>query len=144
MPPVERHNQPIILFVTAALAAGRFGLACQPARDALLSSWAGATHWRVGYYLVMPDHIHLFCTPAGRPAEDVRTWCRYWKRLAGDLHDDLRGAWLDGCWDTQMRDQAHYLRKLEYTANNPVRRGLVRLADEWPWQGRLSELPWIL
>lgn len=144
LPPHERHNRPVVLFVTLALREGGRGLDCAPVRDVLVSAWQRASHWIVGYYLVMSEHVHLFCAPAQRPFEDVRTWCGYWKRLAGESSAELVGAWLDGCWDTQMRDREHYSRKLEYTAENPVRRGLVRCSSERPWQGHVNRIPWIL
>jgi len=49
--------------------------------------------------------------------------------LATDtVHDALRMA---------------YARKLEYAAQNPVRKALVDTSDEWPYQGKIGDLVWI-
>jgi REP element-mobilizing transposase RayT len=32
----------------------------------LVKAWEQARQWRVGKYLAMPDHVHLFCSPAVR------------------------------------------------------------------------------
>ena len=35
-----------------------------------------------------------------------------------------------------------YTQKWHYVRENPVRKGLVKDADEWPFQGMLNVLPW--
>jgi putative transposase len=140
--PVERHNQPIIVLVTVTTVNRRPILADERAHEALRHAWANAVRWVVGYYMIMPDHVHLFCSPQTQERDTVKSWCKYWKRLAGTDAATLKGAFVWDCWDTQMRDQEHYLRKLEYVTQNPVRRCLVRTTDDWAYQGHMQELPW--
>jgi putative transposase len=97
----------------------------------------------VGTYVIMPDHIHLFCRPAGFPAaEGVKAWTSYWKRLASLAMRDLQPLWQADCWDTQMRDIEHYNERLSYVRQNPVRRELVQRAEDWPYQGELNSFAW--
>jgi putative transposase len=112
--------------------------------DALLASWREADHWSVGLYVVMPEHVHLFCTPTRWDRAPVRQWCRYWKGLVGKREPRLKGVFLGDCWDTQMRSQEHYLETLEYTRLNPVRRGLTAAPERWPYMGDLHPIDWIL
>ena len=140
--PIDRHNQPVILLVTVTTVNGRCLLANQHSASALIGAWRSANRWVVGNYVIMPDHIHLFCAPHAWPRDTVKSWTTYWKRLAGLADSHLKSAFVYDCWDTQMRDQDHYARKLEYVAQNPVRRKLVERPEEWPYQGRLTELPW--
>ncbi len=46
------------------------------------------------------------------------------------------------CWDRQLRTGESYVQKWEYVRNNPVRKGLVAHADEWPYQGQVNVLEW--
>ena len=46
------------------------------------------------------------------------------------------------CWDRQLRTGESYAQKWEYVRNNPVRKGLVAHADEWPYQGQMNVLDW--
>ncbi len=46
------------------------------------------------------------------------------------------------CWDRQLRTGESYARKWEYVRNNPVRKGLVAHADDWPYQGQVNGLEW--
>ncbi|MCK5804497.1 MAG: hypothetical protein KAI66_16785, partial [Lentisphaeria bacterium] len=140
--PIRRHNAPVILFVTVGIHDHGAILANEQVHDALVSAWLRATHWRVGYYMVMPEHIHLFCAPGVHAPPKVRTWVKYWKRLAGEEAPVLTSRWQKDCWDTQMRNREHYLRKLEYVGENPVRRGLAEQSGDWPYAGRLNELRW--
>jgi putative transposase len=133
----------VILHVTVCTADRRAILATDTVHDALRMAWNVAGAWVVGYYLVMPDHIHLFCAPAHHTPPAVKAWAKYWKRLASQAAPALHGHWLPDCWDTQMRSQEHYMRKLEYVAQNPVRKGLVEQSDEWPYQGKMGDLIWI-
>ena len=129
----------------------------------IVSAWADADKWVVGQYVIMPDHIHFFCSPATCPPYDFHKWMAYWKRLTtqaaatqvaarGDARPpgvvtarvDARPPklWQSGCWDTQLRTGNQYKEKWEYVRNNPVRKGLVTNADDWPYQGRMNVLEW--
>ena len=123
--PVERHNEPTIVLVTACILARHPVLANDPVHAALRNVWPQARNWMVGNYMIMPDHVHLFCAPAESCTEQVKTWVKYWKALLSSQVPELRAAWQPDCWDTQMRSATHYLRKLEYVRENPVRAGLV-------------------
>ena len=143
-PPARRHNQPVILHVTVCMAARQELLANNEAHTALRAAWDVSRKWLVGYYMVMPDHIHLFCAPGCWPPPAVKLWAQYWKRLVSQAVPAVCRQWIPDCWDTQMRSQEHYARKLEYVSANPVRKGLVARSEDWPHQGHVNELPWIL
>ena len=51
-------------------------------------------------------------------------------------------VWQRDSWDTQLRRHESYGSKWEYVINNPVRAGLVKEANKWPFQGELNVLPW--
>ena len=142
LPNLERFNQPVILFVTVCTKDRRPILASDRVHAALIGAWPQARQYRVGRYNVMPDHVHLFCSPAVREAENVRKWVAYWKRLVSIELKDVQPLWQRDCWDTQLRDAGHYGEKWEYVAHNPVRKGLVMRTEDWPYQGCLNELRW--
>jgi len=62
--------------------------------------------------------------------------------LVGAYAPCVKSKFVWDCWDTQMRSQSHYIRKLEYVADNPVRQGLAQCSEDWPYQGRMNELRW--
>ena len=111
-------------------------------QSSLVSIWRNeATAWLIGYYLIMPDHLHLFCAPHDLHF-DLDCWITYWKRQFGRRH-------LTEPWEFQRRGFHHRLReakeyheKWTYIRENPIRRGLVKLPDEWPYQGIIHDLRW--
>jgi REP element-mobilizing transposase RayT len=162
-PSVERDNRPVILFVTLTVQPRGNFLALEKFHAAFRGACGDADAWLVGRYVIMPDHVHLFCAPGRFPAVPVRQWGRYFKRcvtmrLAGAARGDTRPPVPvpgDGCgseavpwrwqadfWDTQMRDGDQYHRKWLYVRENPVRAGLVADADAWPFQGEVHSLWW--
>jgi putative transposase len=141
-PTVERYNKPIIVFLTVCSHQRRRILADMAVHDALLSAWKSTSQWRVGRYVVMPDHVHLFCSPAQRDAENIAKWAGYLKRLVSRQLPNLQPLWQRDCWDTQLRSHESYSEKWEYVRNNPVRAGLVAATDDWPYQGTVHHLPW--
>mgnify|MGYP001059930540 CR=1 FL=1 len=142
-PLLRIGNRPVILHVTAVTVDNRAILASSNVHGALRAAWHEAHQWTVRTYVIMPEHLQLFCAPAVHDHCDVRQWAGYWKRLAGDRLPLLRSAWIKDVWDTQMRSCDHYLRKLHYVRDNPVRRGLAKRWQEWPKQGCLTNLDWI-
>ena len=70
-PFVERHNEPIIVFLTICSKDRKQILAAADVVAVLESAWATAKSWLVGRYVIMPDHIHLFCAPGTIPPESL-------------------------------------------------------------------------
>ena len=143
LPPSERHNRSIIIFVTACTAQRRKILASTSAYEAIVGWWALATTWLVGRYVIMPDHVHFFCAPNGIEVPALENWMRYWKSIVTrNLGETGGSVWQRHHWDRQLRKGESYDEKWEYVCSNPVRHGLVSTADEWPYQGELHELRW--
>jgi len=141
-PPVEQHNKPIIISLTVCTHQRRRILASEKVHSTLTEIWASSTQWKVGRYVIMPDHLHLFCSPVGKEHESINEWVTYWKRAASRALPELQPIWQRDCWDTQLRRHESYTEKWHYFLNNPVRAGLVESAEDWPDQGELNVLAW--
>ena len=60
MPAVERHNEPIIIFMTVCSKDRKSIFAHNDSANVILDAWREAKTWLVGRYVIMPDHVHLF------------------------------------------------------------------------------------
>ena len=156
----SRGNRRVLLFVTIATKDRRPLLADDCAHEALLSAWKAAGHWMVGRYVLMPEHVHFFCSPGLHPPPDFHKWMTYWKALAArafwntptgrDALPRVRSSdtprhpplFQRDCWDTQLRTGDSYTEKWAYVRRNPVRKGLVPAPEDWPYQGELHVLDW--
>ena len=108
----------------------------QPVVDEILKRvWGEALAWLVGRYVLMPDHLHLFCAPGAQPAPLDR-WVSYWKRLFTLQALNPTWRWQVGHWDTRLRRREGYEQRWQYVLQNPVRRGLVARAEDWPYPRR--------
>lgn len=50
---------------------------------------------------------------------------------------DERLKWQPGFFDHLLRNDESYAQKWNYVRENPVRAGLARTSDEWPYQGEI-------
>jgi putative transposase len=139
--PFERHNRSTIIYCTACTQNRRKVLANETAHAAIQNAWRAAGFWRIGRYMIMPDHVHFFCSPAIFPNHPLRDWMAYWRRLTAEALGERR-LWQKDYWDRQLRTGESYAGKWHYVRNNPVRAKLVTRADDWPYQGELNVLPW--
>lgn len=80
-PAVESGFQSVLVFVTVCTKDRRAVLANPHVHEALLAAWATARDWRVGCYVIMPDHVHFFCAPGRRDYPALSKWMAYWKSL---------------------------------------------------------------
>ncbi len=111
--------------------------------QSILRAWQRAGHWLVGRYVILPDHIHLFCSPGTHPPEPVQNWVRYWKsHVAKTTGAGADSLWEKNFWDTQLRRGDSYAAKWEYVRSNPVRHKLVSRVDDWPYQGEMNLRGW--
>ena len=143
-PVVESADHAVIVFLTVCTHQRRACLANPATHTALLNAWHAAQNWRVGRYVLMPDHVHLFCAPGVWPPPPLRSWVAYWKRLATQAlrETDPTFEWQRDHWDTQLRRGQSYGEKWNYVRMNPVRAGLVSTVEAWPYQGELHRLFW--
>jgi len=96
--------------------------------------------WLVGFYLIMPDHIHLFCAPNGED-HTLERWISFWKcRLRRQLRTPEL-LFQAHSFHHRLRRDENYSEKWEYVRMNPVRAGLVSRPDQWPYQGILTNYP---
>jgi len=91
----------------------------------------------LGAYVLMPDHFHAFVA-----LDDERLDLSSWmKSLKNALSKDLRNAgvpsphWQKGFFDHVLRSGESMSGKWAYVRENPVRAGLVKKAEDWPFQG---------
>lgn len=70
---------PTIVFLTVCTKDRKQWLLLPDAGICLFDAWQKSNAWKVGYYLLVPDHIHLFCSPADLNISMDR-WVSYWKR----------------------------------------------------------------
>ena len=104
LPNVTRFNTPVILFVTVCAADRLANTFATPfTHRVLVDAWASATSHMVGAYVLMPDHIHLFCAPASPDAENVAKWVRYWKSLVTRAVRGALGGATSACPRTSGR-----------------------------------------
>jgi len=138
----DRRGRSPIVFVTVCTAKRQRILANPAAATLLQRAWHAAQAWQVGRYVVMPDHVHLFCSPA--VDTELRNWVHFWKAYVTRRWMDhaQRPLWQTGFWDTQLRGNETYAAKWEYVRFNPVRHGLVHQPESWPFQGELNVLSW--
>jgi len=106
----------------------------------------------VGRYVLMPDHIHLFACFGIGWATTLSTWTKGLKReldrvLLSIGHEPatrsgqkLCSFWQPGFNDHLLRSDESYAAKWEYVFQNPVRAGLVRCAEEWPYADEITRI----
>ena len=116
----------------------------QDVHELLKTVWINAALWITGRYIIMPDHIHLFCSPDRNDSIPLSRWVQYWKSQASLRwpQKEEQPVWQKSFWDTQIRHGESYQSKWEYVRQNPVRAGLCGSANDWPYQGELNTLNW--
>jgi putative transposase len=135
------RNAPTIVFITVCTKNRVPWLASETSHVCLVDAWKAADAWAVGRYVVMPDHVHLFAAPM-QPDADLGAWVRFWKSHVSRNIKNRNNRWQKDYWDTRLRTGKSYDEKWWYVRENPVRHKLVAVADDWPHQGELAELPW--
>jgi putative transposase len=144
LPSLDRFNTPIIIFLTVCTKDRKPILANDAAHQLLLDAWKIQPSWLVGRYVIMPDHVHLFCAPERFPPISIGPWVKFWKSHAARYWPHRQDApiWQRHFWDTQLRRSENYDQKWEYVRQNPVRAGRVEESAIWPYQGELNVLEW--
>jgi putative transposase len=122
---VQRGNRRQATFFSAADYRLYLRIAGEEFDAARVQVWA---------YCLMPNHVHLIATPsdeAGLARAVGATHVRYTRAI--NRREDWRGYLWQGRFASFPMDESYLLNCARYVGLNPVRAGLVRRAEEWPW-----------
>ncbi len=136
------------IYVVTTCAKNRRPLFGRPAGAAILIDEltdARRRHgWRVGRFVIMPDHLHFFC------AEDEPTGAASLSRFVGSFKQwtakrmiasgVAAPIWQKQFFDHVLRSPQRYGDKWAYVRENPVRAGLVTRPEDWPYAGEIDAL----
>jgi putative transposase len=94
-------------------------------------------------YCLMPDHLHFLVSPR----QDGVSVLKFTDQYKGKTTNrSWTAGWQGKLWQPRYFD--HIVRAeedlrviAEYILNNPVRKGLVERAEDWPWSGHMNPLP---
>jgi REP element-mobilizing transposase RayT len=97
--------------------------------------------------VVMPDHVHLLLTPLRNPSGESYSLLEILQAIKGTSAHTVNRAlgrsgplWQDESFDHVPRREEGLREKLEYIRQNPVKRGLVRRPEDYPWLWTAPEL----
>ena len=131
-------------FITACIYDRKPLLASPAVHDVLRTHWAKSLDlygWAIGSYVIMPDHVHFFCTDADG-ATSLSRMIGAWKQWsAKELCSTLNiqaPVWQKEFFDHLLRSDESYSEKWNYVRENPVRAELVANADDWEFSGHID------
>ena len=105
-------------------------------RDVLLQA---AENYRVelAAYTILPNHLHLVCSAGTRGLSGfIQAFKSCVTKAIRSKHKE-GSPWQARFFDHKIRREESLHQKCEYVWLNPVRRGLVQTAENYPWSGSL-------
>jgi len=101
----------------------------------VLRSYVAAGKFKIHEFVVMPNHVHLLLTvEAGTTIEKAVQFIKgnfsYRARKELGLKCEI---WQRGFSDVRIRDHESFMYHVEYIRDNPVKAGLARSAEEYPY-----------
>ena len=133
-----RWDHDVIYFVTFCVQGRTPVLANDRAFAAFKKACERLTEWSVIAGVLMPDHLHILATPKDREAAvgNLSGALKRWIRQ--ELQATWR--WQPGSFDRLLRSSESAAEKWLYIRENPVRAGLVKNWQEWPYRLGLDDL----
>ena len=96
--------------------------------------YRGKRDWKMFEYVLMPNHVHLFCELR---REGLKSVIEDFKRWTGHkalkvLNQTSDRFWQDEWFDHWSRSDEEDDKIINYIRQNPVKAGLVKDYQEWP------------
>ena len=82
----------------------------------------------------MPNHVHLILVPETKDGLNLavgEAHRRYTRRI--NFREGWRGHLWQGRFSSFIMDERYLLACTKYVELNPVRAGLVKRPEDWPW-----------
>jgi putative transposase len=136
-----QSGQPSFVLLTVTTKDRAPWLTNPDAHKLLRETWLQATAWLVSDYLLMPDHLHLFCAPQDLHFT-IEQWIVFWKRDFRRRHQNKNWKFQPRGWHHRLRGDESYSTKWHYIQENPIRKNLVNRIEDWPYKGTIHSLRW--
>jgi len=138
------HDKEVVYFVTICVADRKRVLANDHAFAAFRIAASKLKAWEILAAVLMPDHLHVIVAPTEDRDADLGNFSGALKRWMREemIKDGKRGAcptttewrWQPGCFDRLLRSDESVQEKWRYVEENPVRAGLVKRFERWPYR----------
>ena len=128
-----RWEQSVIYFVTICVQ-DREPVLANPETLKRLKVVAGRLQdWKILAAVIMPDHLHVIVTPTENRDTHVGNFSAALKRW---MKEGLGAEWTwqRGCFDRLLRSGESLHAKWLYLLENPLRAGLVKDPEDWPYR----------
>jgi REP element-mobilizing transposase RayT len=103
-------------------------------RDRLIRHAEVLSHYQLHAYAIMSNHVHMLITPTipvARLMDALKT--RTARRANEILGRTGLKFWHNESFDRWCRDEREFHLVRRYIENNPVKAGLGKSSEEWPW-----------
>jgi len=96
---------------------------------------------KIWAYCLMSNHVHFIAVPS-RPDSLARTFNQAHMRYSQyfNLKKGQKGHLWQGRFYSCILDEVHLFTAARYIENNPVRAGLVKRAEDYPWSSAASHI----
>ena len=141
--PFDRYVSPVY-FITVTTFGRRRVLAKDWLHEGFVNYWTKRVEMGLacGRYVIMPEHIHFFLRIDPNQLRLGTTVGMMKRSLSVELVRHGVGAphWQPSFFDHLVRSEEQLRVKREYVIYNPVEAGFVRIPEEWPYAGMITEL----
>jgi len=107
----------------------------------LMSEWCREYRVEAWAYCLMPNHVHLILVPETKDGLNLavgKAHKRYTRRI--NFREGWRGHLWQGRFASFVMDDNYLLSCTNYVELNPVRAGLVRRPEEWPFSSARAHI----
>lgn len=99
--------------------------------------------YRMIAWVVMPNHVHLLFELWRMPmGKLIKAWKGTSARAVNRILGRRGSLWQVEYWDRYMRDAEHCRKAQHYIEWNPVKAGLMRAPDQWPFSSANPDCHW--
>lgn len=107
----------------------------------LMSEWCAKYQVDSWAYCLMPNHVHLILVPQNKEGLNLavgEAHRRYTRRI--NFREGWRGHLWQGRFSSFIMDEKYLFACTRYIELNPVRAGLVKRPEEWPWSSAAAHI----
>jgi len=99
--------------------------------------------YRMTAWVVMPNHVHVLFELWEMPLGQL---LKAWKGTSANAANRVLARtgqfWQEEYWDRYMRDEEHFNKAKHYIEWNPVKAGLLKQPQDWPFSSANPKWPW--